>query len=126
MIPKEPLGEYLHFSFSERLKQFLWNIIFPAFPYIRDGLLKFGIIRHGIRQEYHIGWLRPGRELKILKGTCALTDLMRTVLRGWTLAKSWICAAALISGTNIICGSLKTESYGGTTSLRLNINLSDI
>lgn len=51
----------LSFASSERFRQWIWKLVFPFFPYVRDGLLKLGIVRHGIRQFYHVGWLRPGR-----------------------------------------------------------------
>jgi len=46
---------------SQYLKEWLWDILFPFHPYVRNALLALRIIHHEGRQPYHIGWLVPGR-----------------------------------------------------------------
>jgi hypothetical protein len=48
-------------SLVDRLKALFWALIAPIFPHVRDGLLTFGILKHGIRQPYVLGRLAPGR-----------------------------------------------------------------
>jgi len=50
----------------DKCKKRLWRTITPVFPYVRDGLLKLGIIYHNGRQPYPIGWIREGRTIREL------------------------------------------------------------
>ena len=50
----------------DRVKAFAWACIYPVFPQIRDGMLKLGLVKHGIRQPYMLGHLAPGRTLEQL------------------------------------------------------------
>ena len=52
----------------DRAKQSFWRFIFPIFPYVRDVGLKLRIIRHTVaRQDFHIGYLAPGRTAQELE-----------------------------------------------------------
>ncbi len=46
-------------TFSENLKQIFWHAIYPIFPYLRDGLVKTGILHHHGRQPFYLGHLAP-------------------------------------------------------------------
>ena len=48
----------------DRIKQGVWRVISPVFPYLRDTLLFFRVIRHNGRQPYRLGWLASGKKLK--------------------------------------------------------------
>ena len=48
-----------------RLRIFIWHLLTPIFPYIRDTLLFLHIIHHQSgRQEFPLGYLAPGRKVK--------------------------------------------------------------
>jgi hypothetical protein len=51
-------------SAIDRVKAVFWHCINPVFPHARDALLKFGIIKHGIRQPFVLGKLAPGRTVE--------------------------------------------------------------
>jgi hypothetical protein len=50
-----------------RLRQFLWLFITPAFPYFRNALTFFGIVRHEGRQDFLLGHLPGNRTVEELK-----------------------------------------------------------
>lgn len=55
-------------SFSDKLKQKIWDAVYSVFLPIRTFLFKAGLIWHKKgRQRYHIGWLAPGKTLDDLK-----------------------------------------------------------
>ncbi|MBI2630805.1 hypothetical protein HYW73_01125 [Candidatus Nomurabacteria bacterium] len=55
-------------SFSDKIKQKIWNFIYSFFLPLRKFLLRIGLIWHKKgRQKYHIGWLVPGKTLEELK-----------------------------------------------------------
>ncbi|OGZ00544.1 MAG: hypothetical protein A2946_02200 [Candidatus Liptonbacteria bacterium RIFCSPLOWO2_01_FULL_53_13] len=61
LVPGAPFYHERLFIF-ERIRQFVWDIIFPFFPFVRDFLIAVGIVRHHVeRQDYHIGYLAPGK-----------------------------------------------------------------
>lgn len=47
-------------TFWERIKQFLWKLIDPIFPTVRDALVFLGVISHEQRQDYIYGNLKTG------------------------------------------------------------------
>ena len=52
-------------AFFERIRQFVWSIIFPFFPYIRDFLIGVRIVHHSVeRQDYFIGYLASGKTVE--------------------------------------------------------------
>jgi len=55
-------------TFSDKLKQKIWHVIYKFFPTLQKALLRMGIIHHEKgRQRYHIGWVAPGRTLAEIK-----------------------------------------------------------
>jgi hypothetical protein len=55
-------------SFTDKIKQKIWRIIYKFFPTFQKAFLKFHIIFHEKgRQRYHIGWLATGKTLEGLK-----------------------------------------------------------
>ena len=55
-------------SFLDKLKQKIWRMVYPVFPFCQKALLNMGLIWHEKgRQRYHIGWLAPGKNLEDLK-----------------------------------------------------------
>ncbi len=55
-------------SFTDKIKQKIWDFTYSFFLPFRKFLLKTGIIWHKKgRQKYHIGWLSPGKTLEGLK-----------------------------------------------------------
>ncbi|OGL94788.1 hypothetical protein A2348_04500 [Candidatus Uhrbacteria bacterium RIFOXYB12_FULL_58_10] len=55
---------YIRLSLFDRFKASAWAVLAPVFPYVRDALLRLGIIRHNIRQNFLIGYLAPGRSVQ--------------------------------------------------------------
>lgn len=51
----------------ERLKQFLWHLIEPIFPTIRDACVLLGIVSHEQRQDFVYGFLKEGATLQLLR-----------------------------------------------------------
>ncbi|MDB4939762.1 MAG: hypothetical protein JWO40_187 [Candidatus Doudnabacteria bacterium] len=54
-------------TFAEHLKQILWHILYPIFPYVRDGLLKLKIVHHSGRQNFYLGHLSPNYTIEHYK-----------------------------------------------------------
>ena len=55
-------------GFRDSAKWYLWHyIVTPVFPKIRNTLVKLRIVKHAYRQNWHIGWLAPGRSLEAFK-----------------------------------------------------------
>lgn len=54
-------------SRMDRVKAFVWACIAPVFPYLRNGLVKLGVLRHNFRQPFLIGWLATGRSIEGLR-----------------------------------------------------------
>ena len=55
-------------TFSDKIKQKIWHVIYKFFPTVQRVLLKWHIVWHQKeRQQYHIGWLAPGKTLEELK-----------------------------------------------------------
>lgn len=54
-------------TYIDAVKGFAWFFIKPIHPYIRDGLLALGLIRHNGRQPYHLGYLAPGKTAEDLR-----------------------------------------------------------
>lgn len=44
----------------ETTKKFLWKLIEPLFPTLRDLWMGLGFMKHDTRQPYHYGWLKDG------------------------------------------------------------------
>ena len=49
------------------LKRFLWFLIKPLHPYIRNLLLFSHVIHHCGRQRYHVGYLKAGKTISALE-----------------------------------------------------------
>jgi hypothetical protein len=54
-------------SIITTVKSFLWFFEKPLHPYLRDGLLALHLIHHHGRQQYHIGFLAPGKTAEALR-----------------------------------------------------------
>ena len=55
-------------TFTDKIKQKIWHLIYKFFPTFQRVLVKWGILRHKKeRQRFHIGWLTPGKTLEDLK-----------------------------------------------------------
>jgi len=55
-------------TFSDKVKEKMWDVIYHFFLPARQALFKLGIIWHKKgRQQFHIGWLAPGKTLEDLK-----------------------------------------------------------
>jgi hypothetical protein len=55
-------------TFWDKVKQKIWHFLYKFFPSVQKGLLKSGLVWHEKkRQEYHIGFLAPGKTLEELK-----------------------------------------------------------
>lgn len=48
-------------SAFDRFKASFWAAFAPLFPLVRDALLRIGVIRHNMRQNFLLGHLAPGR-----------------------------------------------------------------
>lgn len=52
-------------STFDRLKYVFWRLYTPLHPYVRDGALAIGIVRHKeIRQLFPIGMITPGHSIE--------------------------------------------------------------
>jgi len=49
--------------YSEKIREKIWSFITPIFPFLRDGLVRLGVLRHPGRQKYQLGWLAMGKTL---------------------------------------------------------------
>ena len=55
-------------NFWDKTKQKIWHFIYKFFPTVQKALLKSHLVWHQKeRQQYHIGWLAPGKTLEELK-----------------------------------------------------------
>lgn len=55
-------------SLTDKIKQKIWDFVYSFFLPIRTALMKAGLIWHKKgRQQYHVGWLAPGKTLEDLK-----------------------------------------------------------
>jgi hypothetical protein len=54
-------------TFTDKIKQKIWNLVYRFFPTLQKVLLKLHILSHTGRQKYHIGWLAPDKTLEELK-----------------------------------------------------------
>ncbi len=55
-------------TFTDKIKQKIWDFIYSFFLPVRNFLFRIGIIWHKKgRQKYHLGWLAPGKTLEGLK-----------------------------------------------------------
>ncbi|MFA7285547.1 MAG: hypothetical protein WC011_01715 [Candidatus Paceibacterota bacterium] len=52
---------------GDKIKKHVWSFIYKFFHKFQTFLLKYKIIHHKGRQEYHIGWLKAGATLEDLK-----------------------------------------------------------
>jgi hypothetical protein len=52
---------------TNQIKAFFWFFEKPIHPYIRDTLLKFGVIHHNGRQPFRIGMLAEGKTAEDLR-----------------------------------------------------------
>ncbi|MEI6660117.1 MAG: hypothetical protein WCK91_01685 [bacterium] len=53
---------------SQKIKKDVWHEVYKFFPWAQRLLLKLHIIWHNPgRQQYHIGWLAPGKTLQDLE-----------------------------------------------------------
>ncbi|MFA6520546.1 MAG: hypothetical protein WCT44_02995 [Candidatus Paceibacterota bacterium] len=53
---------------EDKLKQKIWRFIYSFFLPVRKFLLRIGLIWHKKgRQQYHVGWLAPGKTLEGMK-----------------------------------------------------------
>ncbi len=51
-------------GFINITKWFVWrHIVQPVFPWTRDTLIKLHILHHAYRQNWHIGWITPGKSI---------------------------------------------------------------
>ncbi len=57
---------YLH----DRLKYFFWRLYTPLHPFIRDAALALGIVRHSGRQEFLLGYIAPGLDVRAFVAHC--------------------------------------------------------
>src|SRR5690242_9129247 len=49
---------------GKEIKYWFWQAMRPLHPFVRDILLRVGVIRHAGRQDYVLGTIAPGRTLK--------------------------------------------------------------
>ena len=55
-------------TFGQKIKKNIWHNIYPIFPWMQTHFLKWHIVWHEKgRQQYHIGWLAPGKTLEELE-----------------------------------------------------------
>jgi len=55
-------------TFGQKIKKNIWHNIYPIFPWMQTHFLKWHIVWHDKgRQQYHIGWLAPGKTLEELE-----------------------------------------------------------
>jgi len=53
---------------GQKIKKTLWHEIYRFFPWLQSHLLKWHIIWHRAgRQQYHVGWMAPGKTLQDLE-----------------------------------------------------------
>ncbi len=48
----------------QKMKQHIWNALYPVFPYLERAALPFHSKQ---RQKHHLGWIAPNRSLSELK-----------------------------------------------------------
>jgi hypothetical protein len=54
-------------SFRDHVKKWVWYIVAPIFPFVRDLSRFLGINWYAGRQPYHLGWLRKDRSIDAFK-----------------------------------------------------------
>ncbi len=60
-----PMSQLPHpTGIGKELKYWFWMAMRPLHPFLRDTLLRLGVIRHVGRQDYVLGTIAPGRTLK--------------------------------------------------------------
>ena len=53
-----------------RLKYFFWRLYAPLHPFVRDGALALGIVRHSGRQEFLLGYIAPELDVRAFVAHC--------------------------------------------------------
>ncbi len=74
---------------TDRCKKSAWRLITPAFPYVRDGLIKLGIISHEGRQRYLLGRISCGRTVEGLIGYLAQKGFANHFV-AWVDTDEWV------------------------------------
>jgi hypothetical protein len=60
--------EHYIMTFSDKIKQGIWYIIYRVFPNLQKTLLELGVLHQDEpRQRYHLGWLTEGKSLEEVK-----------------------------------------------------------